>query len=219
MVGLSLYQFVDIHGAGEGHHGQDRKAHRQLVAHHLGTRAEGADEGKLVVRRPSGQDAEHSDRRAGDEEEDAHIEVDDLQTVAPRQHCEAEERGDDHQIGSQGEEKFIDMFQLDKLLDKHLHGVGHTLEQAPGTYAVRAETALEVSADLTLVEYVEKRQDGVEQQQPHAYKHTFQCGGQPARHATVEQVVEPRCKRVEIVYRVIIHNVIFGRRIFSVVSV
>ena len=71
------------------------------------------------------------------------------------------------------------MVEGDKLLDEHLHGIGHTLEQAPGTHAVRAEATLEICAYLALIEDVEERQHGINEQQPHAHQQALDCGCQP----------------------------------------
>ena len=66
-------------------HGEYGESDRQLIADHLRTRAESADEGELVGRRPirRGEDAEDAYRRASDQEEYADVEVDDLKPVAP----------------------------------------------------------------------------------------------------------------------------------------
>ena len=47
----------------------------------------------------------------------------------------------------------------------------------PGTYAVRAETALECSADLALVVYVEECQQRINQQQAYADEKAFDSNG------------------------------------------
>ena len=55
----------------------------------------------------------------------------------PRQYGECQHRSYDYQIGSQGEQKAVDMFQFDKLFDKNLEHVGYRLQQAHRTDTVR----------------------------------------------------------------------------------
>jgi hypothetical protein len=53
------------------------------------------------------------------------------------------------------------MVQGDKLLNKNLEHIGEALAETPGAYTVRAEAALEVGANLTLIKNVEERQQSV----------------------------------------------------------
>ncbi len=69
------------------------------------------------------------------------------------------------------------MVEVNNLLDEHLEHIGEALEQSPGTYAVRAETALECSADLALVVYVEECQQRINQQQAYADEKAFDSNG------------------------------------------
>ena len=98
------------------------------------------------------------------------------------------------------------MIERYELLYKHLHRIGHTLEEAPRTNTVRAQTALEIGADLALVKDVEKRQNGVKQQQSDADQQALDGSCEPGRHRGVEHLVEPCRKRVEIIYGVVGHN-------------
>ena len=93
MVGLGGDDLAYVHGTGEDNHRQDGQSHGKLVADHLGAGTESADKGELIVGRPTGQqNSQHADRRTGKQEEDADIEVDNLQTVAPGQHGEPSRR-------------------------------------------------------------------------------------------------------------------------------
>ena len=177
------YDAFDRHSAGKANHSDDRQADREFVAHHLGTRAERTDESELVVRRPTcKQDAEHAYRRYGNQEEDADIEADDLNTVTPWEAGKRKHRGDNYEVGSQREEEAVDMVEVDNLFDEHLEHIGERLEETPWAYAVRAETALECGAELTLVIYIEKSEQGVYQQQAHADEQTFDGDGEPSGH-------------------------------------
>ena len=179
-VFLRKHYLVDIHRSGKSHHGEDGKPYGKLVADHLGTRAQSAHEGELIVRRPSGKEyAEYAYRRAGYEEEDADVEIDNLEAVAPGQDGETEHRGDNHQVWSQREKELIDMLKLDNLLYEHLEHIGERLEKSPRTNPVRPETALEPCAYLTLVKDVEQSEHGIHQQQPDTDQHTLQKGGAP----------------------------------------
>ena len=102
------------------------------------------------------------------------VEVDYLQAVTPGEHGETEHRGDNHQIRGQCEEELVDMLEVDELLDEHLEHIGEHLQQTPGANAVRAETALEIGADLALVKDVEQGQQGIYEQQPDAHEHALE---------------------------------------------
>ncbi len=100
------------------------------------------------------------------------------------------------------------MVKRNKLLDKDFEHVGHALQQSPGADTVRAETALEISAYLTLVKDVEQGKYRIDQQQADTDKHAFERCRKPRRHHAVEQLVEPCRETMEIIYRVVIHNLI-----------
>ena len=57
------YELGDVHCSGEDDDGEESQTHREFVADHLGTASHGADEGILIVGRPTGEeDTEDSDR-------------------------------------------------------------------------------------------------------------------------------------------------------------
>ena len=122
---LLSYDAFYRHSTGKTYHSDYRQADRKLVAHHPGARTERADEGKLIVRRPTGQqNTEHTYRRNGDKEENADIEVDNLQTVAPRKHRESKHRSDDYQVRREGEKEAVDMVEMNNLFNEHLEHIG-----------------------------------------------------------------------------------------------
>ena len=82
------------------------------------------------------------------------------------------------------------MIELDKLLDKNLEHIGEALEQAPGTYAVRTDTALECGADLTFEIDVEQGQQSVNEQEANTYSHTFNSSGEPTGKEAHQPVVD-----------------------------
>ena len=90
---------------------------------------------------------------------------------------------------------------MDELFGEHLDGVGHRLYQTPGAYAVRTEAALKPGADFALVQDVEEGQQGVEQQQTHAYKQALDGDGEPGGHAAGigEEIMHPHRYRRGIV--------------------
>ncbi len=71
---------------------------------------------------------------------------------------------DNHQVGCQCEQEFIDMVEVDKFLDKDLEHVGKALQKSERAYTVRAEAALESGADLAFKIDVEQGQERVYQQ-------------------------------------------------------
>ncbi len=83
------------------------------------------------------------------------------------------------------------MIKRDKLLDEYLEHIGHALEQSPGTYTVRAETTLEIGADLAFEEDIEKGEDRIEEHQPHSYEQTLECDRCPLGHITEQQGMNP----------------------------
>ena len=97
--------------------------------------------------------AEDAYRRCCYEEEDAYVEVEDLQAATEWQTPECEHRCCNDQIGGQIEEELVDVVESDKLLDEHLEHVGNTLYNAVGAYSVRTEAALEEGAYFTLKVY------------------------------------------------------------------
>ena len=83
------------------------------------------------------------------------------------------------------------MVERNKFLDKNLEHIGHRLEQSPGAHAVRAETALDESADLAFEIYVEEGEDCVEQHQADTYEQALQCNSGPFGHQAQEERVKP----------------------------
>ena len=83
------------------------------------------------------------------------------------------------------------MIQRDKLFDENLEHIGDTLHQAPGANTVRAETALEIGAHLTLEKNVEKGQDCIEQHQPYSDEQTFEGHGSPFGDVVREERMKP----------------------------
>ena len=137
-VALHLTYLRNRHRACESYHCNNRQTERKFVADHLCARTESTDKGELVVGRPSGEQyAEHSYRADSQQEEDADIEVDNLQSATPWEHRKTEHRGQNHQIRRQGKQEFVDMVERDKLLDKDLEHVGYRLQQAHRTDTVR----------------------------------------------------------------------------------
>ena len=191
-IGLGLDNSAYRHCAGETHDGDDRQADRELVADHLGARTERTDEGELIVTRPScEEDTEDTDARHGDKEEDADIEVDDLQTVAPRKDGESKHRCENHQIGGKSEEESVDMVEVNDFFNEHLEHIGEALEKAHGTDTVGAKAALECGAEFTLVVYVEEREQGIDKQKAYTDQKTFDRSGEPARHEGAQEAVYP----------------------------
>ncbi len=173
-VGLRRHYVADAHGACKANHCNHAEADGEFVAHHLRAGTHGADEGELVVGRPSGkQDSEHAYARHGYQEEYADVEINDLQAIAPRQYGEGKHRRQNHEIRSEGEKKLIGVLQRDELFDKDLEHIGEALKQTPRAHAVRAEAALDGSTEFALIVYVEQSQKRICEQQAHAYQHTL----------------------------------------------
>ena len=76
---------LQAHGAGLDDDADDGEHHRQLVGDELAGGPQAADERVLVGRRPAGhEDADHRQRRHGQGEEDAGVEVLDDEARARR---------------------------------------------------------------------------------------------------------------------------------------
>ena len=84
-VGLLGDDFRKLHRIGQHDDREDRQSDREFVADHLCAAAHGADERILVVAAPAcEQHAHHADRRGGHQEEDAHMEIEDLHALVDR---------------------------------------------------------------------------------------------------------------------------------------
>ena len=62
----------------------------------------------------------------------ADIEVDNLQTVAPRKHRESKHRSDDYQVRREGEKEAVDMVEMNNLFNEHLEHIGEALAKPIG---------------------------------------------------------------------------------------
>ena len=94
-------------------------------------------------------------------------------TAVPRQEGKGTYRADDNEEGSYDVEQLVGLVDEEYLLDKHLQHVGKDLQQAPETYTLRTDTALEVGADLTLHENQNHSNDGVCTQDDGANQHAL----------------------------------------------
>ena len=83
------------------------------------------------------------------------------------------------------------MIERDKLLDKNLEHIRHALEQSPRAYAVRTETALEISTHLTFKEDVEESQHCIKQHQPHPDQEALQGDSEPLGHEAQKEGMKP----------------------------
>ena len=95
---LLLADLRKAHRTRQANHGQHHDADRQLVRNDLRTGTHRTDKGKLIVRRPTGQkNADDTHTATGQEEEHAHIEINDLRALAPRQAGKGHHRSGHHE--------------------------------------------------------------------------------------------------------------------------
>ena len=191
-VGLPGHDLGELHGVGQHDDREDREADGKLVGDHLRTAAHGADERILVVGTPPRQqNADHTDRRGGHHEEDAHVEIQHLQPLVDRQTGEGQHRGEDDDIGREVVEELVRTADGDDLLGEHLEDIADDLHRTPRTHAHRPEAALEGRADLAFHEDHQDGDHGVHQQQTAADDHAFDENGQPEGHQRGQQPVDP----------------------------
>ena len=95
---LLLADLREAHRTRQANHRKHHDADRQLVRNDLRTGTHRTDQGKLIVRRPTGQEnADDTDTATGQEEEHAHIEINDLRALAPRQASKGHHRSGHHE--------------------------------------------------------------------------------------------------------------------------
>ena len=127
-------------------HGQH---HRELVGDELATGSQAAHQRVLVGRAPTGH--EHADdrqRRDGQGEEDADVEVGDHEVLAGRQHDVEQQRRHQHDQRRRLEDDPVGLVGDEVLLLDELGAVGEQLEQAARSRLLRTLTALHPRHDL-----------------------------------------------------------------------
>jgi hypothetical protein len=139
---LEVHDARQAHGAGLYHDTDDRQHQRQLVGDQLPCGAEAAEQRVLVGRRPARH--EHADdrqRRDGQGEEHAGVEVFDHEPRAGGDDDEQEERRDEHDRGRHREDRPVGLVGDDVLLLDELYEVADELVpavEAPGLHGPQA---------------------------------------------------------------------------------
>ena len=191
-VGLSGYDFGELHRTHQDYHRQDAQSAREFVTDDLRTASHGSDKRELIVGTPAGkQDTYHADARSGKQEEHAHVEVQHFQAFADRQAGEGEERGYDDHERCQVVEESVGELQVDDFLGQHLDNVARHLEQSPFSYTHRTEAALEKGAYLALHVNQDNGKHCIHQDDAYAYHYTFKKHRQTFRHEGGQHLVNP----------------------------
>ena len=191
-VGLLGHDGRELHAAAQDDHRQDGQGNGQLIADHLRAASHGANQGKLVVGRPTGQqDTQHSDGRNGQQEKDTDVEIQHLESASERQVAESQHRGHDNDKGCQNEQEAVGAVDEDQFLDEHLDHVGHTLDRSLRSYPVRPDTALELSAHAALHVNQDQGDHRVQQQNGRADQDKFDGQRRPRRHRSAQRFVYP----------------------------
>ena len=149
-VGLPLYNFRELHGTHQYNHRHDTHAYRQFITDNLCTASHGTDQRKLIITTPAGkQNTYYTDTGSCQQEEYAHIKIQNFRSFIKRNTSESEERGDNHHEWSQIVEEAVGILRSENLLGQHLEYVAYHLNRTPFTDTVRTETALEETTDFT----------------------------------------------------------------------
>ena len=190
--GLLLANFRETHGSGEANHAEHDQTDGEFIGNDLCTSTHRTDKRKLVVGRPpSEQNAHYTHTTHSQEEEHAHIEINDLRAFVPRQASKGDHRSRHHEERRDAVQELVSFAEIDDFLGHHLEHVANHLQQAPLTHTVRTDAALESCADFTLCVNHDDGEDGVDGDDNQSYQHAFHQDCQAVSHPSREQAVQP----------------------------
>ena len=137
-----------------GHdHDQETEADGNLVAHHLGRRAQRTEEGVFRVGRPARDDhAVHLDRGDGQNHQQTGVHVGQHGFGAEGHGHPGGQRRHDGHDGPEPEQTVARSARADQLLGEQLERIGDRLQQTKGPYAVGSVTNLDPAQQLALPE-------------------------------------------------------------------
>src|SRR5512143_2109260 len=136
---LGQDDLAQVEGAGDHDHAHEREAHEHLVAHHLGGRPQPAEERVFVVRRPGAEDdAVDRERRHGQKEEQADVQIDDREARGEGDDGEGHQDGRDDDGRGQDEDRPVGERRHPVFLEEELDHIGQHLEDAEGADPVGA---------------------------------------------------------------------------------
>ena len=201
---LVIDYLAHLHRTNQDDGGDEAEAERHLIGNHLHGSTHRRHNGIFVVTTPSGKEhAHHANRRNGRNQEQADVEVEHARTLVPRQKRERAHRGNQNEERRQRIEEFVGLIDEENLLDEHFQHVGKHLKDSPRTYAHRAQTALEIGADLSFHKNQCDGEQGVSRQNDDAHHYALnQYRPEIAETQSFpKKTVEPLCY-----YRKIKHN-------------
>ena len=135
---MRLHDRAQLERAGGHDDAHQREPHENLVADHLADGSKAAQQGVLVVGRPTGEgDAVNGHRRHGEEEQQANVEVGDDDGTGKRNDREGHERGGDDDARSEDEDGFIGEAWDPVLLREDLDHVRDDLQKTKRPDTVR----------------------------------------------------------------------------------
>ncbi|MND94711.1 hypothetical protein D3C80_869380 [compost metagenome] len=143
VLGLVVNDVAHVERADLGHDAHQRQAHEHFVRHGLGRGPQAAEQGVLVVRRPTGeQHGIHRQTGHGEEEQQADVQVRDTPGRGDRDDGESDQQGTHGHDRRQGEDHLVDEGWVPVFLEEHLQHVGGDLEHTERADAVRTVTVL-----------------------------------------------------------------------------
>ena len=160
---LRVYDVAQAEAACQDQHAHQREPERDFVAHHLRAGAESAQQGILVVRRPSGErHAVDADRGHAENQEQSGVHIGrDLQrdscspqsvmSVAERNHRDRGQRENDRDQWGRKKQRLVDVrAAVRSSLKKKFQAVGERLQQAERADAGGSPAILHVAHDFAL---------------------------------------------------------------------
>ena len=198
---LIRHNLLDVHCPAQDNHSQNAQADGKLVADNHRPASHGAYQRILAVAAPSRQqDAQHTDGRSRQHEEDTDVHVQNLSPLVPWQTRECQYRRHDHQERSQTVQELVRVFQRDNLFRQNLYNVRRNLQKSSATpHTVRSDTALESRAHLTLHIYQDDGQHGIHHHDEHPHGNTLYSERHPFGHQAAQGGMYPHQERLKII--------------------
>ena len=115
---------------------------------------------------PGHEDGKDGNRRKGEDHQDPHIDVGDLQRGVEGDHDKGDEHGDENQRGGKVVQRLVHLGRGENFLPQELEHVGNGLDETEGSHFLGTDPPLHMPGDLPLRPGQQKGVDDHKRQNP-----------------------------------------------------